>query len=389
MSMEYLNAWTVNYATYFIAAVYIYRKVTTDIIAKKEHDAFRLFIVSYELYLIANLLCVLNEKNAFSFSRKVTLFIIFFSLFTVMFAAFTLYRFTLIRFFTDHTKMHTYQLFGDTLMAIIFIVLVISLKNGVIFGLDENGHLVYGPGYPVMHIFGLAFFAWILSIIIREYSRSHSYIKRQQMITSTYAVLYILVAIVINSFFPIFTTLPPGFLFVIIILYINQQESIIYTDVLTGMNNRRKANEHIGLQLLEVSEEKPLYLFMCDVNAFKQINDEYGHLEGDKALIIVSDVLKEVIDRYHGFAARYGGDEFILYTEPLTTENLNSQKAQYMINDIQNLLAERCKSAGKPYSLSMSMGYVCCNDSKYSLSEYVKKADEMLYENKRAWHLRH
>ena len=53
-----------------------------------------------------------------------------------------------------------------------------------------------------------------------------------------------------------------------------------------------------------------LYFLFIDVDSFKQINDTYGHNEGDRALKIIAEVLSSLPEKTGGFCARYGGDEF-------------------------------------------------------------------------------
>ena len=102
------------------------------------------------------------------------------------------------------------------------------------------------------------------------------------------------------------------------------------------MNNRRKANEFLELQLENVTEKNPLCLYMCDVNSFKKINDVYGHSEGNQALIAISRVLKKTISKYEGFAARFGDDEFIFAWHPAEGDSLDS-----IIEDIDKMLYQK------------------------------------------------
>ncbi len=61
-----------------------------------------------------------------------------------------------------------------------------------------------------------------------------------------------------------------------------------------------------------VDQAEDVYLLMMDADGFKQINDRYGHVEGDHALQVVATALKDVCSASGGFIARYGGDEFVV-----------------------------------------------------------------------------
>ena len=67
----------------------------------------------------------------------------------------------------------------------------------------------------------------------------------------------------------------------------------------------------------EHEEDGKLYLFMIDMNRFKRINDTFGHVEGDKAILMTADALREACSELHRkiVIARYGGDEFALVAE--------------------------------------------------------------------------
>lgn len=172
----------------------------------------------------------------------------------------------------------------------------------------------------------------------------------------------------------------------ILTIFINLQESGIYGDVLTGMNNRRKANEYLGDQLLNVTEKNPLYVYMCDINYFKTINDTQGHAEGDRALIMTALVLKKTISKFQGFAARYGGDEFILGWRP---NERYPDDPQLLAKEIQESLKEICKKENKPYEITVSIGYARCENNKEFLSDCIKRADADLYVRKREYHNEH
>ena len=165
---------------------------------------------------------------------------------------------------------------------------------------------------------------------------------------------------------------------VIFILFTNFQQESINTDALTKLNNRRKTDEYLSSQLPTVSKENPLHLFMCDINSFKAINDNYGHLEGDDALIILSNVIKETVGKHNGFAGRYGGDEFIITFRGLSY----TQSYKTIVEGISNITKERCEDKEKPYEVTVSFGYVCCADPTIPLETYLNEADDKLYINK-------
>jgi diguanylate cyclase (GGDEF)-like protein len=125
------------------------------------------------------------------------------------------------------------------------------------------------------------------------------------------------------------------------------------------------------------SEEKPFRIHMIDVNDFKQVNDKYGHIVGDRALQLVADALRNVAGQMHGFCARYGGDEFVLI--------LNDEaEIQKELQDKVNLMREQC--ADLIPAISVSTGCTVCKSNTITATQLIAQADEQLYLQKKIFH---
>ena len=175
-----------------------------------------------------------------------------------------------------------------------------------------------------------------------------------------------------------FTIIPMAIFSVILGIFISLQQAGINTDALTQMNNRRKAMEYLTNQLDNVSEDAPLYIYICDINHFKEINDTFGHLEGDKAIILFAESIKEAMQTNNGFAARYGGDEFIIAVKP-SKDKFDENEIIEKINNIAEL---KCVYNNKPYNVTITAGYAKCTNKQTSAEAYIREADGYLYENK-------
>jgi diguanylate cyclase (GGDEF)-like protein len=116
---------------------------------------------------------------------------------------------------------------------------------------------------------------------------------------------------------------------------------------------------------------------MIDVDYFKNINDTYGHLEGDEALIRVANALKLgcTVCRRHPYIARYGGDEFIIVAE-LTEDEIHE-----LCSAIRSSLEELNAKSGVPYPLQLSIGYAEWKEGMTS-SDLLVAADYNLYKEK-------
>jgi diguanylate cyclase (GGDEF)-like protein/PAS domain S-box-containing protein len=160
-------------------------------------------------------------------------------------------------------------------------------------------------------------------------------------------------------------------------------EYLSITDELTKLFNRRYFNIKIEEELNRVKRDNLLLSFIIlDIDYFKNYNDTYGHLLGDKALKDVSEVLINMTNRSSDFAFRLGGEEFGLI---LINQDKKSvfEYAQKIRQSIEELHIEH-KTSKISNNLTASIGIVTRNgnDIKDS-SEIYRLADEALYISKR------
>lgn len=156
----------------------------------------------------------------------------------------------------------------------------------------------------------------------------------------------------------------------ILLLYIIYQEQLISTDPLTGLNNRNRFETYMLSLFSNVDQAEDVYLLMMDADGFKQINDRYGHVEGDHALQVISATLKEVCSASGGFIARYGGDEFVV---------LQKAAAEQDIIDLCSAINDELARAEVPYLLRMSIGYARVGDGVDTWQDLLRAADAELY----------
>nr|WP_296574540.1 GGDEF domain-containing protein [Ruminococcus sp.] len=151
----------------------------------------------------------------------------------------------------------------------------------------------------------------------------------------------------------------------------------MYSDALTGLNNRRRMEIFLQDMIHNASDDNPFRIYMIDVNDFKLVNDKFGHIVGDRTLQLVADALRNVSDRLHGFCARYGGDEFVL----ITSENAQVQES---IQHEVNSLREKC--ADLIPTISVCTGSAECRSGAVTATQLITQADEQLYVQKEIFH---
>ena len=151
------------------------------------------------------------------------------------------------------------------------------------------------------------------------------------------------------------------------------------TDELTGLYNRRGFIT-LSEQQLKIAErtKKDILLFFADLDKMKQINDTLGHQEGDKALIDISTILKEVF-RESDIIGRIGGDEFAILAIDTTGETQD-----VLTMRLYNTLDTYNRPKGRSYQLSLSIGIAHYNpETPSTLDELMAQADILMYEEKR------
>jgi diguanylate cyclase (GGDEF)-like protein len=159
-----------------------------------------------------------------------------------------------------------------------------------------------------------------------------------------------------------------------------REESV--RDELTGLSNRREyqnvvrfyinANQHVRQTVCAI---------MLDVDFFKNYNDYYGHQKGDEVLKAIGGVLKQIIKEEKVFAARVGGEEFIvLWTENRIAEA--ERVAIKLLNMIVDLNIPHMRSSVAPY-VTASLGlYVLRGGNADTVEDLYREADYALYEAK-------
>lgn len=153
------------------------------------------------------------------------------------------------------------------------------------------------------------------------------------------------------------------------------------TDYLTGLPNARSLFLQLDGELARCKRAKsPLAVLVCDLDGFKQINDRFGHLEGNRVLSLFAIKLKEACREYD-YVARMGGDEFVLILPGLKPEAIRD-KAQHLRRLAADAGREVC---GKDW-LSLSVGHAFYPNEGTEAEQLLAEADHRMFEEKRQHH---
>ncbi len=162
-----------------------------------------------------------------------------------------------------------------------------------------------------------------------------------------------------------------------------RNEQLAREDALTGLHNRRSVDECLARCLNDHNRNNGNFaIIILDMNAFKSVNDRFGHLVGDKLLVDTAKRLRDSI-REGDVAGRIGGDEFIVIARFVDDEEalgvLMTRLSRSLNRDFEY-------QPGKHVSTTMSMGAAVCPDDGTTADRLLSTADVRMYRNKSAFY---
>ncbi|MFK3659349.1 GGDEF domain-containing protein [Scandinavium sp. NPDC088450] len=149
-------------------------------------------------------------------------------------------------------------------------------------------------------------------------------------------------------------------------------------DPMTRLYNRSFFYDSLRTQMSGVSNSTPVSVIVCDLDHFKRINDRYGHLQGDKVIQCVADILQNAV-RKGDVAARIGGEEFALLLANTDAENAHAiaERIRKSVSVQDALDPDRI-----PEPVTISMGIYTATQAEASQEICVQRADEAMYQAK-------
>lgn len=149
-------------------------------------------------------------------------------------------------------------------------------------------------------------------------------------------------------------------------------------DPLTALYNRRALEKRAPRLLADVSAERPGALLLIDIDNFKLVNDQYGHIAGDRLLIALSEMIRSLLPR-NALTARLGGDEFVIL--------LNGASSDRIV-ELGNVLREQflgttAQTFPTTEPVTLSLGATLFEAPPASLAALIEQGDAALYESKR------
>ena len=159
---------------------------------------------------------------------------------------------------------------------------------------------------------------------------------------------------------------------------VERMKDVISTNQLDSLTQvlHRKAIEKFINDRIEINKIDNATIFMVDIDYFKNINDHYGHVFGDKVIVAISKALQAIED-YPVIVSRMGGDEFIVYIEELLVREEIKLIARQIRYNLDNLVID-----GNRFSVTSTIGIVKYPENGKTFTELYEKCDKALYRGK-------
>lgn len=256
-----------------------------------------------------------------------------------------------------------------TIGLISIVLLVINIFYPLVFSVSD-GRYQRGFAYIIFLIFAAFYILDSLYLYVKRVKKNGSL----KLFPVHIFLIPVILGVVIQAFFVEIAITWTSIAISVAGIMTALKNEIIFKDCLTGLYNRM----YLEFLHKRACNKKDCWVsgIMIDLNGFKQINDNYGHAEGDLALCIVADLLRKSFSEY-GVVTRYAGDEFVIMLN--TTDD---QLIQKIIKSAKKNFVTENEKNDKPYQLSASMGYAITNLSNETIDDFMNRIDEQMYQDK-------
>ena len=261
------------------------------------------------------------------------------------------------------------------------ILFIVSIWTGTAFYIDEAGYYQHGVLYFGDYIASYSYILCGFIISLVKAYKSELLSDKRKYLTIALAVIPSVVLAILDTVLPYPNVLPTlffGAIISLLVLFASSSAGRMTRDTLTGLLNRFAFDASLN----RASKKKfngALWLFVVDINRFKNINDTFGHSVGDVVLIKLAAVLENVCEQSKATVGRWGGDEFVIFSE------FNEDEGAYqLVRELKNRVLTECNNDER-FIVSVSVGAAKLREYE-TLKHLFDEADHMLYEDKAKFH---
>ncbi len=259
---------------------------------------------------------------------------------------------------------------GVPLAAAVLMVALAPL-NGFVFTVTEDNRYCRTGWHFFIPTLLMLFYALYGTVKIYIYRKAKG---KYMIFPALYFIVPIVLAVLTQTFIYGISLIFIGIAIGLTGVYLSTQSESAYLDQLCGVYNRRYYNDYMRT-FCNSQRAGTLTGVLIDMDNFKSINDSFGHVVGDAALMQFGDVLREAL-REPDFAVRFGGDEFILIAEKPAAE------MEKILDEIQEKIEEINASGRNKFNMAFSYG-IAEIPAGSRAEDFLKTMDGHMYEMKK------
>lgn len=370
-------------ASSLIYALLVLSRVSRSTMRESERRPFRFVIGSFMWYSLADLLLMLSGTHLVSLPTVLLWVVAAVGRLSGTVAAYSWALYAHRRMGYRPAFSRRFERLAALPALVVVGVVMMSAFTGVAFTLTANGYFQPGPLYHPIVLVDVAYPVFVAVTTARLVPHAGARYRRREMLGILARSLPTLLSLVISWLVPGVSVVPAGLFCSMFMEYVSLQDGRINVDALTGLNNRRRTDEFLATRLHQVSPERPICLFFFDIDHFKQVNDRLGHIEGDWALQIVADALRQTAARVGGFVSRWGGDEFVLACDAKNMPREGDKPNPAAVASIfRQALAGHHGQRYYDSPIRASVGWVWGATRDGDPGDLVRAADEAMYREK-------
>ena len=264
------------------------------------------------------------------------------------------------------------RLFMLVVCGIIAVLMTVNCFDPIVFDINERNVYTRGPLFMLKNLLEVILMAdgVIIYLVSRYKSGGVKFFPVLQFVSP------IFICVCLQMFYYGISTIWVGIAVGYTNLMLALQNENIFIDKLTGLYNRYYLDKVSG----ELKRKRKITMMMLDMNDFKSINDNFGHSQGDDALVSLAEVLEKTVGA-DGTVVRYAGDEFVIILDGGDEDS--AEKCKLLI---KKNLEEFNETHKKKYKLSASIGVGVFDLEKSNVDKILKKIDKLMYDDKRAYY---
>lgn len=342
---------------------------------------FRLLLLANMGAMFFDTIGILYNGTFFQYSRSI-IFIanfIYYSFHSVVGVLFLLYvDFSL---YPDQKRFKARLPFYLIPMVVVYLLNFSNYWTGWYFTVNNENMYQRGKYFIVPTLVCLGYVICSVFLTITWWSRNKADYKSQRELYVRLVVIPVIPCIgsILQALIPGSASTLPCTALALLLNYVTVQNGQMAKDHLTGLYNRVQLESYMNYQIRNLREGKYFFLILLDLDRFKMINDTYGHIVGDDALIQMAKILRMNCKKKQDYVSRLGGDEFVIIGQCN-----DKASVEVILERLQAAVEDFNKNGKKQYQLQFSAGYTICDrGSEATLDTLINEADQKMYQNKK------